>query len=117
MCKQCFSLVPLYLSPHGEDILNVNRKDSAAGNDGCPFTPLPAASPPPEELLSGLLEVRDSNRTVAANGSGHCASQAQHPGATCSQAFAARCVQAANTAWLLEAHWPAALSLPDSMGH
>lgn len=27
MCKQCFSLVPLYLSPHGEDALNVNRKE------------------------------------------------------------------------------------------
>ena len=39
LCKQCFSLVPLYLSPHGEDTLNVNRRDSAAANGSCLFTP------------------------------------------------------------------------------
>ena len=102
LCKQCFSLVPLYLSPHGEDTLNVNRKDSAAANGSCLFTP-----PHPPGLLDCLQS--DSSWTGSARGSG--------PGATGPQVSAAHGVQAANTAWLLEPHWPAALSLAGSLGH
>lgn len=119
--KQCFILVPLYLSHQRKTHLNATRKDRASGHgrggallSTRPFTYWPH---PLEELPCGLHGVRDSNWTVTAGGSGPCASRAPHAGATCPQAPPARCLHAANTAWLLAAHWPATLSCPDSTGH
>ena len=68
--KQCFSLVPLYLSPHGEDTLNMNRKERGWERQ------LPASLHPTllEELLFGLPAVRGSNWTGTASGSDHCTS-------------------------------------------
>lgn len=56
---QCFSLVPLHLSPMGRTHLNVNGKDSVysneLGRDPSAHLPRPLTLHPQEKLLLTLL--------------------------------------------------------------
>lgn len=121
LCKQCFSLVPLPLSPHGRTQLNVNREDSAAATAregpfclSAPFTYLPLGRAAAQTAWNQRQQ-RDCDcwwvwplcfpspklRCHLFPGISSMPSQLQTvPG----------------RAWLCQAHWLAALSLLDPMG-
>lgn len=63
LCQHCFSLVPLHLSPHGEDTPGHEKERHAAGDsrgEKDPFINLSPSRPasPPAQPWFGQSEVR-----------------------------------------------------------